>query len=119
MRTRFLERRLARAAAEADVAVEPQHPGQLNAELQEAADERAPGRRHQQRVELDAAGESDERGDDRRVPQHGREVRQEELAMAVQDAERPGGQHEHARHREEDADDGDHELAPLRLRSPA
>ena len=96
-----------------------QHGRQLHGELQDAAEQRAPRGRDDERVEVEPRAERDERADDRRVPEHRREVRQEELAMAVQDSERPRRQHEHARHREQDPHDGDQELAPLRPRSPA
>ena len=38
----------------------------------------------------------DERGDHGEVPHHGRGVGEEEVAMAVEDAETPGGEHESA-----------------------
>ena len=58
--------------------------------------------------------EADERRDDGDVPHHRREVGDEELAVAVEDAQRPGGQHEHARHREDDADEIEELLDHLR-----
>ena len=94
--------------------------GELDEELEHAADQHAPGQR---RGELGLGGVVDEQrgGDDGRdlgrVPHHRRHVGEEEPAVAVEDAEAPGRQHEEADAGGDDPDEVDGELELGRRRS--
>ena len=102
---------------EADLRRVAEDEGHLQAELERRSDHRAPGQGDGERVLREAAPEDHEGGDHRDVPEDGRHVGQEELVMAVQDAQAPGGEHEEPDPREQDAHDADGELADLALES--
>ena len=73
-----------------------QHSGQLYGQLQGAARHRPASQVDRQRRQPHAA-EANQRGDHRRVPHYRRRVRQEELAVAVENAQAPGREHQQAR----------------------
>ena len=99
------------AQAGAEAAQQIQRHGQLHQQLQGAAGDRAPGGGGGQRVALAGRAAREhvgpvlqhQRGDDGRVPQHRRDVGQEEAAVAVQHAQAPGRQHQDAGAGEHDA----------------
>ena len=91
---------------------EARHLRELDEELEEAPGDGAPGG-----LDRDLGSglrpREDERGDDRAVPEDGRRVRQEEAAVAVEDAEAEGREDEEAGSGEEDPDEPYRQLAPL------
>ena len=87
-----------------------QHDGDLNPELQRAADHRAPRQDGDQARKRRAGAEPEERDDHRRAPDHGCRVGKQESMMAVQDAKAPRGHHQKAGAGKQDSDDGDGQL---------
>ena len=87
--------------------------GQLHGDLEGATNNRGPGRDDDEGVLRAARPEGDHAGDHGDVPEHGRGVGDEKFAMAVEDAEAPGGSDEQACAGKEDADEEDGELALL------
>jgi len=85
--------------------------GKLDEDLEGAADDRGPGGDDDEGVLGSAGAEGDHASDHGEVPENGRGVREEELAVAVQDAEAPGGGDEESCAREEDANEKDGEFA--------
>ena len=66
------------------------------------------------RGSAEPAAPHQQRGDHRRVPHHGRRIRQHELVVAVQHTEAPRGHDQHAGARKQDARERDREFALLR-----
>jgi hypothetical protein len=90
---------------------EAEDDGQLNSELQRAADHGSVGDDACERGVIDGVPMQVEGDDDGDVPDNGRRVGEEELAMRVQNTEAPGGEDQQADAREEDADELDGEVA--------
>ena len=97
--------------AEAQRRRHPPDRGPLDEHLQQAPRHTGPRRRDRQLGHAAARAKHEERADDREVPGHRRRVGEEELAVAVEDAETPGRQHQEPGARKEDADQGDGEFA--------
>ena len=92
------------AQREPEVGGQPAHGGQLHGELRQATGEGAPGQRRGQpgpvRHPQPGGHQGADLGD---VPHHGRHVGEEEASVAVEHAEAPGREHQHAHPREQDA----------------
>jgi len=89
-----------------------QHGWELHAELQRAADDRAPGQIEGEAalVQIAIPDHGRDHGD---VPDHGRGVGEEEFAVAVQDPQAPGREDQQARAGKQHAHQPDRELALL------
>ena len=90
-----------------------QHHRHLHDELQRAADDRSPRKRHGKARQRQVGAVDDERGDHRGVPHHRRGVRQQEPVMAVEHAQAPRGKDEQPGAGKQHADDLNRERALL------
>ena len=98
---------------QAQIGGDRQNYRHLHEELQRAADDRSPGKRHGKARQRRARAEHDERRDHRGVPHHAAGVREQEPSVAVQHTQAPRGQREQSGARKQDADDVDRQLALL------
>jgi hypothetical protein len=93
------------------MAGQPEGDGRLQGELQEAPGHRAPREIHRQPFDAVLIAEVDHRRDHRGVPGDRRRVGEEELAVAVEDAQAPRGRDEQSGAREENPHQMGGELA--------
>jgi hypothetical protein len=87
----------------------------LHGELRERADDHPPRRDHDQRAVVRAPAEEHQRRDHHDVHEDRRDVREKEFAVAVENAEAPGGENQDADARPHDADHRDRQLADRTL----
>ena len=102
----FAHVRGVRLGARAELMSEPQDHRHLHGELQGAPHHRTPRQFDRQLVQVRMP--IDQHGPDhRQIPYHGRGIGEEEFAMAVENAEAPGGAHQQSGAWEQDAHQGD------------